>query len=425
MKKAGLRTLYFCLALIITLSLAAGSVYATNGYFAHGYSIKNKSLAGAGTALALDSLSASTNPAAMALVGNRLDLGLSVFNPNREYTVTGSPSGPPYFGLAQGTIVSTAEWFVIPGFGYNRMMDENYSLGVSVYGNGGMNTDYSTNTFYGSNPTGVDLMQLFIVPTYARKINSKHAIGFSPIIAYQRFMARGLEQFESSSFEPTKLTNNGYESAYGLGARVGYLGEVMPGLRVGASYQTRILMNEFDKYAGLFAEHGDFDIPPTWNVGVAYDIIPALTAVFDIQAIYYSDIDSVGNPLLPNIATPATPLGTDKGAGFGWEDMIIFKAGVQWASNEEWTWRAGYSYGEQPIPSSEMMFNILAPGVIEQHVTAGFTKKLPNNQEIDVSVMRALSNDISGPNTMEAPGAQTITLEMDQWEFSVGYSKSF
>jgi len=50
---------------------------ATNGYFAHGYSIKNKALAGAGTALPTDSLTATTNPAGMAFVGNRVDLGLS------------------------------------------------------------------------------------------------------------------------------------------------------------------------------------------------------------------------------------------------------------------------------------------------------------------------------------------------------------
>lgn len=426
MKISGFRSFMFSLVAIAALSLVAGSAYATNGYFAGGYSIKNKALAGAGTALALDSMSASTNPASMVFVGDRVDLGVSFFNPNRSYTVTGNPTGPSCpscFGLTPGKVDSGSEWFIVPGIGYNKMMNENYSLGISIFGNGGMNTDYTTSTYHGSSKTGVDLMQLFIVPTYSRKLNSKHAIGISPVLAYQRFEANGLERFEDMSFEPTKLTNNGHESAYGIGARVGYMGEVMPGFHVGASYQTKILMDEFDKYAGLFAEHGDFDIPATWNIGVAYDILPELTVALDVQEIYYSDINSIGNPLLPNLM--ASLLGTDKGAGFGWEDMTVIKAGVQWASSPEWTWRAGYSYAEQPIPTSEMIFNILAPGVIEQHVTAGFTKKLANNQEIDISVMRGLSNDISGPNTMEAPGAQTITLEMDQWEFSVGYSKSF
>ena len=62
---------------------------ATNGYFAHGYSIKNKGLAGAGVALPLDSLAASVNPAGMTEVGNRVDLGVSLFSPSRSYDVKG------------------------------------------------------------------------------------------------------------------------------------------------------------------------------------------------------------------------------------------------------------------------------------------------------------------------------------------------
>ncbi len=430
MKMSGFRSIMFCLIVIVVLSLAAGSAYATNGYFSHGYSIKNKSLAGAGTALALDSLSASTNPASMVFVGDRVDVGVSFFNPNREYRVETPPSpcGPPCFGLVEGTFESDKRWFIIPALGYNKMINDNSSVGVSIFGNGGMNTEYGQDTFdpfdlFDIDHTGVDLMQLFIVPTYSRKLNDKHSIGISPVLAYQRFRADGLEMFGlmGVSSDPSKLTDNKHDSAYGIGARIGYLGEIVTGFHFGASYQTRIYMNEFDKYAGLFAEKGDFDVPPTWNFGFAYDFTPALTAALDVQKIYYSDIDSIGTSMMPNLATSL--LGKDTGAGFGWDDMTIIKGGVQWVSSDEWTWRAGYSYGKQPISSSEVMFNIIAPGVIKQHITAGCTKKFAGNQEIDVSVMHALANEVSGPNPMDP--AQTITLDMDQWEFSVGYSKSF
>ena len=69
------------------------------------------------------------------------------------------------------------------------MLDDNSAFGIAVYGNGGMNTDYPTMTFYdqSSSTTGVDLMQLFIAPTYARKFAGKHSIGITPIIAAQFF----------------------------------------------------------------------------------------------------------------------------------------------------------------------------------------------------------------------------------------------
>jgi len=415
------RCIYVCSFVIIAILCLAGTGYATNGYFAHGYSAKNKALAGAGTALPLDSLAASTNPAGMVFIGNRVDLGLSFFNPNREYTIEGNPSPAPAFGLTPGTVESDSKWFIVPSLGANRMMNDNYSLGISIFGNGGMNTDYDTATFHGSSPTGVDLMQLFVVPTYARKLTPKHAIGISPIFAYQRFAADGLEAFTAFSNKPSELTNNGHDNSYGYGGRIGYLGEILPGVFLGASYQTRIYMSELDKYAGLFAEDGDFDIPQNWSAGLAYNATKDLTFALDVQKIYYSDIASVGNPLMNNLLTSA--LGADNGAGFGWEDMTVYKAGLQWQSSDDWTWRAGYSYGEQPIRDSEVLFNIVAPGVIEQHVTAGVTKTIGGNQEVTFAAVRGLSNDVSGPNPLDP--AQTIELKMDQWEFTLGYAWKF
>jgi len=36
--------------------------------------------------------------------------------------------------------------------------------------------------------------------------------------------------------------------------------------------------------------------------------------------------------------------------------------------------------------------------------------------------MHGFDKTVSGPNPLEAPGAQTIDLSMHQWEISLGYS---
>ncbi|MBW2466093.1 MAG: outer membrane protein transport protein, partial [Deltaproteobacteria bacterium] len=149
---------------------------------------------------------------------------------------------------------------------------------------------------------------------------------------------------------------------------------------------------------------------------------PAVTLAVDVQQIYYSDINSIGNPMLPNLF--AAGLGPDNGAGFGWDDMTIYKIGLQWDRTEQWTYRFGYSYGEQPIESTEVMFNILAPGVIEQHATFGFTYTFASKSELDFSLTYAFEKDVTGA-TPAAFGAQAITLTMDQWEVGIGYSWKF
>ena len=114
---------------LIACAVAAGlaapmSAFATNGYFAHGYSAKSKALAGGGSALPQDAMTAADNPAGMVKVGERMDLGLSVFSPSaRGYTVTGNPSGLPAFGLQPGDFESDNDFFLIPHFAYNWMLN--------------------------------------------------------------------------------------------------------------------------------------------------------------------------------------------------------------------------------------------------------------------------------------------------------------
>jgi len=407
--------LFLALAVILTPS----AVRATNGYFEHGYGTDYKALAGAGVALPLGSLAAATNPAALAFVGERFDVALALFNPNRDYTVTGAPSGyPGTFGLAPGKVESDSRYFPVPSLGYNHPLDEDQSVGVSLCGNGGMNTNYPEPTF-GFEPTGVDLMQLFVAVTYARKLDERNALGLAPVLAIQRFKATGLAAFAPYSSAPNDLTDNGYVSSLGGGVRVGYLGRWTPQLAFGASYQSRTWMGPFDKYQGLCAEQGDFDIPSNWVAGVVVTPNPKVDFVVDVQQVRYSEVKSMANPILPNLA-PAT-LGNDDGAGFGWRDMTIVKGGVQLHAANGWTWRAGYSYGQQPIPEQEVLFNILTPGVIQQHTTVGFSKTLAGGRDVHFALTRAFSNEVTGANVLEAPGQQEIALRMDQWEVEVGF----
>ncbi len=409
------------------LALTAAPLAATNGYLIHGVGTRSKGLAGAGVALPQDALAAGTNPAGMALVGKRYDVGMAIFNPNRKYTVSGDPTGfPGTFGLVPGTVDSDSEYFFVPNFGANWMLGPSSSIGISVYGQGGMNTDYATSTFFGTQPTGVDLSQLFIVPTWAtRPGGGRHAFGVSPILAYQTFEVQGIQAFGGFSSNPAALSNNGHDDSTGFGGRVGYLGQWTDRFSFGVAYQTQIAMEEFSDYAGLFAGEGDFDIPATWTAGFAYRFGESSYFVLDVQQILYSDVEAVGNPLMPALGRafggdPNFLLGRIAGPGFGWEDMTVVKAGVQWGG-APWTWRAGVSSGDQPIPDTEVLFNILAPGVMEEHLTFGFTRQLGRGA-LNLAFMYAPSVSVRGANPLEAPGAQTIELEMDQFDLEIGYS---
>ena len=364
-----------------------------------------------------------------------MDVGAAIFSPHRQYTVTGALGAGDTFPLQPGTVESGSNSFIIPHFGVNWMLDANSSVGVAIYGNGGMNTDYpavvNVAPYCGGAPgtycagaAGVDLQQLFINASYSRKINASSSWGISLIGAYQKFKATGLASFGGFSSDSTSLSDNGYDSSTGFGAKLGWQGEVSPGLTLGASYQTKTSMGKFDKYKGLFAEEGGFDIPATATIGLAFKTAPSSTLAFDIQQIYYSGVASISNPFANLFTGPSGALGASNGAGFGWEDMTVYKLGYQWSTSSDWTWRVGYSYGKQPIPTSEVMFNILAPGVIEQHITFGFTNKLSPTSEWNFAAMYAPSKSVTGPNPLSANG-QTIELKMYEYQVEASYSWKF
>ena len=420
---------------IAAACIVAGPALATNGYFAHGYGIKAKGMGGVSMALAQDSLGGANNPASMVWVGSRLDIGADVFSPKRDAERSGAG-----FATLNGKVASDKTTFLIPEFGYNTMLSSNLSLGISVDGNGGMNTTYPQGTFNcggpaanmlcGGGPLGVDLMQLMIAPTIAYKLNAQHSVGVSLLVGYQRFKATGLQAFDNApgfppfTGAPGSVTNNGTDSSSGVGLRVGYQGRLSDMVTVGAAYAPKMNMSRFDKYKGLFAGGGDFDIPSHFNIGVAFTPTPALTVAVDVGRINYSDVASVSNPT----ASPA-PLGAPNGPGFGWKDIDVFKLGVAWRMSDALTLRAGYNKGGNPISPANVTFNIIAPGVTTQHYTAGFTLAMDQASEISGALMVAPRQTVTGPSLFNAvlgPGAGgNETIGMKQTSIGLAWSRKF
>lgn len=409
---------YKLLPLLICLATTDAS--ATDGYFSNGYGVKSQGMGGVGIALPQDALAAATNPAGMGLIGDRVDFGLTWFRPVRESQLVNTAGGSKAF---DGTYsANDSENFFIPEFGYNRQINSDVTLGVSVYGNGGMNTDYKNGIplFGSSGRAGVDLVQLFIAPTATWKLTASQTVGASLNIAYQRFEATGLQGFAGMSTSPTNLTNRGHDNSYGAGLHLGWIGQINEAVTLGATYQSRTYMSKFDKYKGLFAEQGGFDIPSTYGVGIAVKATPAITLAADMQRINYSEVASIGNASLPNLANG---LGADNGAGFGWHDVTTVKLGASYAYSDNLTLRAGYNHADQPIRSTDTFFNILAPGVIKDHLTLGSTWVLPNKAELSLAYVHAFENSVNGVNSIpNAPlGGGDANLKMYQDSLGIAY----
>jgi len=451
------------LGLAMALAFAAAGAHATNGYYTHGTGTKSKAQAGAGSANPEETLVLATNPAGIVFVEESIDVGLGIFSPMRDYRTTASAAPGACFGPGQclltigpNDISSENEAFPIPYLAASWALSDADRIAAAFYARGGMNTEWQGGTvFYdetfgmggtaqeypgtfGGGTAGVDLMQAFVNFTYARKVADQFAFGASLVVAIQRFEARGVSRFypftktfvststpTSPGQMPKNLSGNGHDMSYGFGGSVGVQWNPVDMFSLAAAYTSKMSMSEFDNYSDLFAEAGGFDMPSTWTVGVAFRPTDRLALMFDVQGINYSDTPSVSNGI--EGLTEGTCrvnveycLGGKKGAGFGWEDMTVYKLGAAWQFDDQWTVRAGYSQTDQPIRKDQMTFNILAPGVMEQHFTVGFSRRQSSGNEFNLSFMYAPEFSIKGPQNFDP--TQTVELSMKQFELEVSYS---
>ena len=463
-------------ALLMATGLFALSTtsFATNGYFTHGVGTASKGMAGTGIGsnANMGTIMTASNPALGVFVDDSWEAGLSFFSPRRSYEASdfqnSSQGAPidigggvflPTHSIASGKVDSSSEWFPIPYVAKNWSMDNDRNISVAFYGRGGMNTDWddpnasATSFFCGVDPitngpatgpgpycagvAGVDLMQAFINVNYSAMIGDNFSFGIGPVIGMQMFEARGVGTFAAVTKtlattgdinQVTSLTDNGHDFSYGFGLAAGIWWGISDNVSFGLSYQSKLSMDEFSDYSDLFAEAGGFDIPSSLKAGLSFKASEAVRINFDVEHTAFSEVDSVGNSmvnlfgcsLLPLGSTSPEPcLGGSQGAGFGWDDMTTYKVGVEWATDSNNVWRFGYSYGEQPVQEVDVLFNILAPGVMEQHITFGWTRTRDNGHQFAMSLMYAPENEVTGPSLFDP--LQTVTLSMSQFEFEFAY----
>lgn len=466
------RVLAASIALLMT-----PAVYATNGLAPTGLGQVHKAMGGAAVGNPQNTTSLMTNPAAASFVSDGFDVAGELFKPNRTiknntpftasgaspYDAQGNPVNPPPYGtltpgasIAAGTSYSGdgKSVFFIPEAGYKKTMG-NYSIGITAYGNGGMNTQYNKSPAFAADAlsangipiigndgkptgqapdhqpdsvfnfnststgpkgtTGVNLEQLFIAPTVSVKLNKKHSVGLSVNLVAQRFEAKGLSALAAGSTDPANFTDRGSSTATGIGATIGWMGQLSDTFTVGASYRMKTKMSKFKEYAGLFPDHGRMDIPAALTVGLSIKPTPATTLAFDLQKIYYSDVHAIGNPFAQS------GFGGKDGPGFGWDDQLVYKMGLKNQVNPKLAVMAGFNYGASPVGPEDTFFNALTPAVVEEHLSLGFDYKLSKNSSLVGSYIHTFGNEVKGNPAL----GQQYDLHMDQDAVGIGYSKTF
>jgi long-chain fatty acid transport protein len=344
-------------SLLIGMAVS-GQALASNGYFAIGYGTKSKGMGGVGIALPQDTMAPANNPAGGVFVGDRFDIGVNALK-------------------TQATVASTFEvkhddaFQLIPHLGYNGMLDQYSSIGVSLYANDGI---YSRFTNFEQT-----LEQGFANFSYAHKIGERSSLGGSILVAMQ-------------NYENNNLAYASEDRTTGVGLKFGWQGYVGGGVSLGATWQPTIRMSDASALSSATGLSSQFDIPATWGAGIAWNL-KGFTLAFDYQRINYNDVATLGNP----ITDPSDP-------GLEWDSINVFKLGFQYEFNNL-SIRAGFNHGDSPITETNLDLNALTPVLIQNHITAGLTAKFGQSSELNIALVYGLENTVSNA-TFESTQSQ-------------------
>ena len=409
----------------VMLAVNAPAANAAEGYMQNAVGAREKALAGAGVANSTDATAAALNPAGLTNVGNQVATSVSFFNLRGGFSSVGAGGF-----TADGAHTSDRDWLTIPNIAANWRVNWGLAdaVALTVYGNGGVMSHYGdmaspTCAALGGSgafcrgPMGVSMNQTFFSLAFAKQVAPGLSVGVAPILARQTMKVDGLTIFTAASSDPVNFTNRGTDDAWGGGARMGVEWKLAPGVKFGLAGNTRVYMQPFEQYRGLFAEQGRIDAPATVQAGLAVDVRPNLTMMVDYKHIWYSSIAALGNT---STTTGVVLFGADNGPGFGLRDLDIYKIAMEWRANQLLTLRAGYSYNTAPFKSTDADLTVMHLGLVQHHITGGAKLAVSDKLDLELSAMYAPKASLSGPELMNPVPGRTMTTDASQFEVTVG-----
>ncbi len=387
-----------CLGAFASLCFLSGTADAVLA------SVKATGMAGTAVAYPQDTLSGAFNPAGLADVGNRWDLGIFAVRYNGQSKVTGNTI-PGVNGTFNGFRTFGGEWQFSPDVGVNKEFclcdDWNMTFGVIGYNRNYIKTRYHDSfVLLGTSKLKLEYVNEQISPIWTVKFCDKYAFGVSLDFLVQRLKVSGVQNFDNVIFSahPNHVTNRRYAYSYGVGVTIGGRVQISPVLSVGLAYHPETHMSRFKKYRGFLADRGKFNIPHRILGGIAWRFMHCATLAFDVEHVGWNKIKALNNNLLHSGTLEL--LGSQNGPGFGWKSQTFYRVGVDYDICESLTVRGGYRYARTPVRSSQTVVNQLSLETVQSVLTLGATWCLNACSEVSFMYAHGFNHKVRGHHSI-------------------------
>lgn len=216
-----------------------------------------------------------------------------------------------------------------------------------------------------------------LVPELATRLGQRSELRFGVTIASQRYATPGFGEAHAysdlGSVAPLGGSRGGFvEQSFGQGVRVGLESALGPSLSLGLSAQSRVDMDAFKTYRGIFTEPGDFDLPARAGVRLGWQATEPLKLSLGAERIFYSDVNAFTSAALPPRFLAF--LGDGSSPNFAWRDLDVFSLRAELADTAGGQWGLQLTSRQQPAPTSTLLELALNEGGKGNHVSASYAR---------------------------------------------------
>jgi hypothetical protein len=230
------------------------------------------------------------------------------------------------------------------------------------------------------------LQRTVVAPSLSSSWGERGTVRLTGVLAYQRFASIGLGT-TTDMWRP--LPSWERDSSYGAGARVDVGDALGDHLRWEFGYQSRVGMDAFSNYRGVFADPGDFDIPASATATLSYALTPDFSVDAGVQRVQYSAIKPFASSNLPTRFLAL--LGDSSSPVFAWRDLNVYSLGWTLRDEELGNLQMRYTTRQQPVPTSRLLENALAGATANDMFSLGWSRPIGIATNLSFSASYATS----------------------------------
>ncbi|MGD9264147.1 MAG: hypothetical protein PVJ71_00055 [Lysobacterales bacterium] len=246
------------------------------------------------------------------------------------------------------------------------------------------------------------LERKIVSPGLLHQLNDSQLLGVSAVFATQSYgvSSLGLDSYEGqlpAGFR--SIAYNPYsETGYGAGVALDLRSKLNEHVMLDAGFRSRINMEEFAQYRGVYAQPADLDIPARARLGVAFQASEQSWLNFSVEHVLYSEVGAFASRNLPGRFLSL--LGDSTSPRFSWDDLTVYSVGWAWSDNKGTSWHVDFSSRSQPLPSSRILSQAIDADLAQNAMSVGFSRRMSMSSKFDFNAAYAPPEYAFGGNVL-------------------------